>query len=91
MAIIMSEEITVHSAIPVIDDQYTQQDYDDFIFSLEAGRLFTFEKMSFEDVANNIELAKSVGSLFSFAYAEPGTVLFSVHGANHCIVTHANA
>jgi hypothetical protein len=92
MAIIITEEITEADLVPVITDEWEQGDYEDLLFPLEAGKVFTFDKaMNFETVASNIALAKAQVegiNMFEFCYIAPGSTMYSLYGPNYCMVTH---
>lgn len=88
MPILVTEEITAADTVPVIDESWDVEDIEQNIFVLEAGRVFTFDApLNYETVAELLQRVKPNDIEFEFVYVEPGSLAYSMYGANVCLVT----
>jgi hypothetical protein len=73
----------------VVINETTEQEYLDHIFSLGVGGVFQFVEQSvkYETIQQRLKEYVPEGKVFEVRYATPGTILYSLYGANTLVVT----
>lgn len=73
----------------VLSGDSTEDDYDQFIYSLEVGSVFFFENIDYETIRYRVtkKYLPDTLQIFDIAYVSPGTILYSLNGPDCCVVT----